>query len=78
MLLSQDFEDRWLVEVDFASADLKLIEHLHDAPDAMPLQEQRETPALMIAATAGMVAVSVLLTVAAGPLYAYATRAGEQ
>ncbi len=30
MLLSQDFEDRWLVEVDFASADLKLIEHLHD------------------------------------------------
>ena len=32
----------------------------------------------MIAATAGMVAVSVLLTVAAGPLYAYATRAGER
>jgi dipeptidyl aminopeptidase/acylaminoacyl peptidase len=30
MLLSQDFEDRWLVEVDFASARLRLIEHLHD------------------------------------------------
>lgn len=58
--------------------EVALIEHLHDAPDAMPLQEQRETPALMIAATAGMVAVSVLLTIAAGPLYAYATRAGEQ
>lgn len=58
--------------------EVALIEHLHDAPDAMPLQEQRETPALMIAATAGMVAVSVLLTVAAGPLYAYATRAGER
>lgn len=58
--------------------EVALIEHLHDAPDAMPLQEQRETPALMIAATAGMVAVSVLLTLAAGPLYAYATRAGER
>ena len=58
--------------------EVALIEHLHDAPDAMPLQEQRETPALMITATAGMVAVSVLLTVAAGPLYAYATRAGER
>ena len=58
--------------------EVALIERLHDAPDAMPLQEQRETPALMIAATAGMVAVSVLLTVAAGPLYAYATRAGER
>ena len=58
--------------------EVALIAHLHDAPDAMPLQEQRETPALMIAATAGMVAVSVLLTVAAGPLYAYATRAGER
>lgn len=58
--------------------EVALIEHLHDAPDAMPLQEQRETPALMVAATAGMVAVSVLLTVAAGPLYAYAVRAGER
>lgn len=55
-----------------------LIERLHDAPDAPPLQEQRETPTLMIAATAGMVSVSLLLTVFAGPLYAFATRAGEQ
>lgn len=55
-----------------------LIEHLHDAPDALPLQEQRDTPTLMIAATAGMVGVSLLLTIFAGPLYAYATRAGEQ
>ena len=30
MLLSQDFKDRWLVEVDFATAKLSLIEHLHD------------------------------------------------
>jgi multicomponent Na+:H+ antiporter subunit D len=58
--------------------EVALMERLHDAPDALPLQEQRETPGLMVAATAGMVAVSVLLTVFAGPLYAYATRAGEQ
>ena len=55
-----------------------MIEQLHDAPDARPLQEQRETPALMIAATAGMVGVSLLLTIFAGPLFSYATRAGEQ
>ena len=30
MLLSQDFEHRWLVEVDFVGAKLQLIEHLHD------------------------------------------------
>ncbi len=29
-LLSQDFEHRWLVEVDFKQARLGLIEHLHD------------------------------------------------
>lgn len=54
-----------------------LFEQLHDAPDAEPQQEQKEIPRLMIAATAGMVVVSVALTVFAGPLYAYADRAGE-
>ncbi len=29
-LFSEDFEERWLVEVDFSTASLKLIEHLHD------------------------------------------------
>ena len=42
------------------------------------MQEQRETPTLMIAATTGMVAVSVVLTLFAGPLYEYAARAGER
>ncbi|PRI11821.1 Na+/H+ antiporter subunit D [Leucobacter massiliensis] len=50
---------------------------LHDAPDAAPTQEQKEIPRLMVAATASMVAVSVALTIFAGPLYAYADRAGE-
>ena len=54
-----------------------MIEQLHDAPDAGPLREERQIPRLMTAATAGMVAVSISLTVFAGPLYAYATRAGE-
>lgn len=55
-----------------------LLERLHDAPDELPIQEQRETPGLMVAATVGMVGVSVLLTVFAGPLYDYSTRAGER
>lgn len=55
-----------------------LLERLHDAPDAEPTKERRDIPALMIAATTGMVVVSVLLTVFAGPLYSYASRAGEQ
>ncbi|MBK0419237.1 Na+/H+ antiporter subunit D [Leucobacter sp. CSA1] len=57
--------------------EAQMLEALHDAPDAQPLQEQKETPRLMIGATAGMVAVSIALTVFAGPLYAYSTRAGE-
>jgi len=57
--------------------EVALLERLHDAPDARPLQQQRETPRLMITATTGMVAVGLALTVFAGPLYEYATRAGE-
>lgn len=40
-------------------------------------REARATPRLMIASTAGMVAVSLALTVFAGPLYGLAARAGE-
>ncbi|KTR86646.1 Na+/H+ antiporter subunit D [Leucobacter chromiiresistens] len=54
-----------------------LFERLQDAPDAQPQAEQKEIPKLMFVATTGMVAVSIALTVLAGPLYAYATRAGE-
>ncbi|MBN9613164.1 MAG: Na+/H+ antiporter subunit D, partial [Actinobacteria bacterium] len=56
--------------------EVALLERLHDAPDALPRQEQRETPRLMLWATGGMVAVSLALTVFAGPLYAYASHAG--
>lgn len=54
-----------------------LLEQLHNAPDAQPRQQQRETPKLMVGATTGMVVVSLTLTIFAGPLYAYASRAGE-
>ncbi|KUF06553.1 Na+/H+ antiporter subunit D [Leucobacter sp. G161] len=54
-----------------------MIERLQDAPDAAPTQEKRGIPKLMIAATAGMIGVSLVLTFAAGPLFAYAERAGE-
>ena len=54
-----------------------LFERLQDAPDAQPQAEQKEIPKLMFVATTGMVAISVTLTIFAGPLYAYATRAGE-
>ncbi len=54
-----------------------LLERLQDAPGATPNQEKKEIPRLMFAATAGMVAVSIALTIFAGPLYAYAARAGQ-
>lgn len=54
-----------------------LLEHLHNAPDEVPQQEVKETPRLMIFATSGMVIVSIALTIFAGPLYTYATRAGD-
>jgi len=54
-----------------------LLEHLHNAPDEVPQQEVKETPRLMIFATSGMVVVSIALTIFAGPLYTYATRAGD-
>lgn len=54
-----------------------MIERLQDAPDAGPLRDRKHIPKLMVAATTGMVGVSLALTVFAGPLYGYATRAGE-
>ncbi|XPP25406.1 MAG: Na+/H+ antiporter subunit D [Leucobacter sp.] len=58
--------------------EVALLERLHVAPDEIPLQQQRDTPRLMVGATTGMVVVSLALTVFAGPLFAYATRAGQE
>lgn len=55
-----------------------LLANVSEAPgDTADVKERRSIPGLMVAATAGMVIVSVALSVGAGPLYAYATRAGE-
>lgn len=54
-----------------------LFERLHDAPDALPTREQKGIPKLMVAATAGMVGVSLILTFAGGPLMGFAERAGH-
>ncbi|BDI21747.1 Na+/H+ antiporter subunit D [Herbiconiux sp. L3-i23] len=53
-----------------------LTESLHGDPYASTTTRTRPVPALMVAATAGMVALGVALTVLAGPLYDLASRAG--
>ncbi|TQL47504.1 multisubunit sodium/proton antiporter MrpD subunit [Homoserinimonas aerilata] len=55
-----------------------LLEQLSEAPGSVgTLKETRNSPRLMIGATAGMVALSVGLTLFAGPLYGLASRAGD-
>ena len=54
------------------------IGYLGDAPAASVETERRVIPKIMTAATMGMVAVTVALTVFAGPLYEIAARAGQQ
>ena len=48
-----------------------------DAQEHVEVQERRDIPKLMSWATGGMVTVSLALTVFAGPLFTYATAAGE-
>ena len=53
------------------------IAYLGEAPAAQEQSERRAIPRIMTAATAGMVAISVGLTVFAGPLYAMCDRIGQ-
>lgn len=53
------------------------VEYLGNAPAAGIQTERRVIPRVMTAATAGMVAVTVALTVFAGPLYDMCTRIGD-
>lgn len=50
--------------------------YLREAPAATTITERRVIPRIMTAATAGMVAFSVALTVFAGPLYEICARVG--
>ncbi|HEU4806963.1 MAG TPA: Na+/H+ antiporter subunit D [Homoserinimonas sp.] len=54
-----------------------LLDQLSEAPGENTDSESKNSPTLMVAATAGMVALSVGLTVFAGPLYGLSARAGE-
>ena len=63
-------------EEDATEADSRT-SYLGNAPAADEQQERREIPRIMTVATGGMVAVTIALTVFAGPLYALCDRVGS-
>ncbi|MDN3495042.1 Na+/H+ antiporter subunit D [Planococcus sp. APC 4015] len=65
----------WREEDDSAETEER-ISYLGAAPAAAVETERRVIPRIMTAATAGMVAVTVALTIFAGPLYAVCERIG--
>jgi multicomponent Na+:H+ antiporter subunit D len=65
----------WREGDDFSEIEGR-VGYLGKAPAADVQQETRRIPAIMTVATAGMVAVTVSLTVFAGPLYALCDRIG--
>jgi multicomponent Na+:H+ antiporter subunit D len=67
----------WRKESEVEGYESALLTNVSEGPFATKQAETREIPRLMIGATAAMVAVSLALTVFAGPLYAMAARAGE-
>jgi multicomponent Na+:H+ antiporter subunit D len=66
----------WREEEEPAEADGR-IEYLGNAPAADEQQERRRIPRIMTLATGGMVGVTLLLTIFAGPLYALCDRIGD-
>jgi multicomponent Na+:H+ antiporter subunit D len=66
----------WRPAADVAGYESALLTNVSEAPNAPAVQKTRSTPRLMVGATAGMVVLSVALTVFAGPLFALSTRAG--
>ncbi|TFV84637.1 Na+/H+ antiporter subunit D [Microbacterium sp. dk485] len=66
----------WREEEDSAETEAR-IGYLGSAPAAGIQTERRVIPRIMTAATAGMVVVTIALTVFAGPLYAVCARVGE-
>ena len=65
----------WREEEDSSETEGR-ISYLGNAPAADEQQERRRIPRIMTVATAGMVGVTVALTVFAGPLYALCDRIG--
>ncbi|MEZ3161868.1 Na+/H+ antiporter subunit D [Microbacterium sp. BWT-B31] len=66
----------WREEDDSAETEAR-IEYLGAAPAAAVQTERRMIPRIMTAATAGMVAVTIALTLFAGPLFHLCARIGE-
>jgi multicomponent Na+:H+ antiporter subunit D len=67
----------WRSADEVKDYDSTLLTELTEAPNGAVMTDKRTVPRLMTAATAGMVLVSLALTVFAGPLYGVASRAGE-
>ena len=65
----------WREEEDSAETEAR-ISYLGAAPAAAVETEVRAIPHIMTAATAGMVAITIALTIFAGPLYEVCTRIG--
>jgi multicomponent Na+:H+ antiporter subunit D len=66
----------WRPAADVAGYESALLTNVSEAPNAPAVRKTRTTPRLMVGATAGMVVLSLALTVFAGPLFALSTRAG--
>lgn len=66
----------WREEEDAIETEGR-ISYLGNAPAADEQQERRRIPGIMTAATSGMVAITVALTIFAGPLYALCDRIGS-
>jgi multicomponent Na+:H+ antiporter subunit D len=67
----------WRPAADVEGYESALLDNVSESPLAPTTTKVRTVPFSMVFATGAMVVVSVLLTVAAGPLYGIAARAGQ-
>ena len=67
----------WRPAEDVKGYESPLLDNISESPEGRTMQATRRIPLLMIGATAGMVVVSLALTVFAGPLFGLSTRAGD-
>jgi len=67
----------WREEEDSTEIDDGRVSYLGNAPAADEHQERRRIPTIMTVATGGMVGVTLMLTIFAGPLYALCASIGE-
>ena len=67
----------WRPAADVEGYESPMLDNVREAPGHTGVKTKRSIPKLMTGATAGMVLVSLALTVFAGPLYGISSRAGE-